>query len=70
MMLYPKGYNTCLQGPNGIDIITPGASTVDYIRDLDTESLQDFSVSQTQRRVNAFIMSWTMASHPIPLYTA
>jgi len=42
-----------------MDIITPGTSTVDYIRDLDTERLQDFSVSQTQRRVNAFNMSWT-----------
>ena len=42
----------------GFDIITPGTSTVDYIQDLDTESLQDFSVSQTQRQINAFNMSW------------
>lgn len=58
--LHPKGHNLCLQGLHGIDIITPGTSTVDHIRDLDTESLQDFRPSQTQRRVNAFIMSWTI----------
>ncbi len=34
----------------GFEIITPGTSTVDYIQDLDTECLQDFSSSQTQRR--------------------
>ena len=43
-----------LTGLHGIDIITPGTSTVDHIRDLDTERLQDFSVSQTQRQINAF----------------
>ena len=39
------------------DIITPGTSTVDYIQDLDSVNLQDFRLSQTQRQVNAFIMS-------------
>ena len=28
-------YNLCLQGLHGIDIITPGTSTVDHIQDLD-----------------------------------
>ena len=39
-----------LTGLHGIDIITPETSTVDHIRDLDSESLQDFRLSQTQRR--------------------
>ena len=43
-----------LTGLHGIDIITPGTSTVDHIRDLDSESLQDFRLSQTQRQINAF----------------
>ena len=34
-----------LTGLHGIDIITPGTSTVDHIQDLDTERLQDFSSS-------------------------
>ena len=35
----------------GIDIITPGTSTVDHIRDFDPDLfVEDFSVSQTQRR--------------------
>ena len=34
----------------GYDIITPGTSTVDHIRDFDSDSLEDFSSSQTQRR--------------------
>ena len=46
-----------LTGLHGIDIITPGTSTVDHIQDLDTERLQDSSSSQTQRQINAFYMS-------------
>ena len=46
----PKRVQSMLTGLHGIDIITPGTSTVDHIRDLDSESLQDFRLSQTQRR--------------------
>ena len=49
-----------LTGLHGIDIITPGTSTVDHIRDLDTERLQDSSSSQTQRQINAFYYVLTL----------
>ena len=42
-------YNPCLQGLHGIDIITPGTSTVDHIRDNNYEFAR-FDSSQTQRR--------------------
>lgn len=45
----------------------PKTSTIDHIRDLDTERLQDSSSSQTQRQINAFYMSW-LSSHPLPAY--
>ena len=53
----PERVQSMLTGLHGIDIITPGTSTVDHIRDLDTERLQDSSSSQTQRQINAFYMS-------------
>ena len=39
--LHRKGYNICLQDLFGIDIITPGASTVDHVQDFDVENLLD-----------------------------
>ena len=64
--LHPKGYNLCLQGFHGMDIITPGTSTVDHIRDNNYEFAR-FDSSQTQRQINAFYMSW-LSSHPLPAY--
>ena len=55
--LCPKGYNLCLQGLHGIDIITPGTSTVDYIRDFDTESFGRFQCVSNTASINAFYMS-------------
>ena len=49
-------YNLYLQGLHGIDIITPGTSTVDHIRDNNYEFAR-FDSSQTQRQINAFYMS-------------
>ena len=39
----------------GVYISHPGTSTVDYARDLDTESLEDFRLSQHTASINAFI---------------
>ena len=39
------------------EIITPGASTVGFAQDYDTDNLLDYRGSQTQRQVNAFNMS-------------
>ena len=50
----------------GFDIITPGTSTVDHIRDNNYEFAR-FDSSQTQRQINAFYMSW-LSSHPLPAY--
>ena len=49
MMAYSK--------PHGIDIITPGASTVAKFKTIIAVNLRDSSSSQTERQVNALIMS-------------
>ena len=67
-MTAPKRVQSMLTGLHGIDIITPGTSTVDHIRDLDTERLQDSSSSQTQRQINAFICLGSLPTHS-PLIT-
>ena len=65
-MTAPKRVQSMLTGLHGMDIITPGTSTVDHIRDLDSESLQDFRLSQTQRQINALYV-WTVfpTQHPL-----
>ena len=40
--LHPKGYNPCLQGLHGIDVITPGTSTVGYVQDYNKLSFARF----------------------------
>ena len=48
------GSNSCLQGLNGIDVITPGTSTVATLKTVISEFAR-FEESQTQRRVNAIM---------------
>jgi hypothetical protein len=48
------GSNSCLQGLNGIDVITPGTSTVATSK-TELRTLLEFDTSQTQRRVNAIM---------------
>lgn len=45
--LFRKGYNSCLQGLLGLDVITPGTSTVDYIRDNNSDVCKIRLVSNT-----------------------
>jgi hypothetical protein len=49
------GATHAYKGLHGIDIITPGTSTVGHIQDRDCEFAR-FDTSQTQRRVNAINM--------------
>ena len=39
----PKGYDLCLQGLHGIEIITPGTSTVDHVQDYEYCELARFT---------------------------
>ena len=55
--LYSTEHNPCLQGLHGIDIITPGTSTVDHIRDFDTESFGRFQCVSNTASINAFYVS-------------
>lgn len=48
--------------PHGIDIITPGASTVAMFKTLILMVLEDFSSSQTERQVNA--LNYVMPLYP------
>ena len=43
-----------LTGLHGIDIITPGTSTVDHIRDFDTDSFGRFQCVSNTASINAF----------------
>lgn len=43
--------------PHRNDIITPGASTIAMFKTIMTLNLRDSKLSQTERQVNAFIMS-------------
>ena len=58
MPIAPKMHNTCSLGPHRSDIITPGTSTVATF-EIEFEICEISGTSQTQRQVNAFIMSWT-----------
>ena len=50
----------------GFDIITPGTSTVAEFKTIMTVNVRDYSASQTERQVNAFIMS-CLVTHPTAL---
>ena len=56
--MHPKGCNSRLQGLHGIDIITPGTSTVDHIRDFDTDSFGRFQCVSNTASINAFHYVW------------
>ncbi len=61
-----KGTMIACSEPHGIDIITPGASTVAEFKTIKAVNLRDSSSSQTERQVNAFIMS-CLFTHPTSL---
>ena len=56
--MHPKGCNSRLQGLHGIDIITPGTSTVDHIRDFDTDCFGRFQCVSNTASINAFHYVW------------
>ena len=47
-----------LTGLHGIDIITPGTSTVDHIRDFDTDCFGRFQCVSNTASINAFHYVW------------
>ena len=53
--------------PHRNDIITPGASTVAKFKTIMTLNLRDSKLSQTERQVNALIMSCLLPTQP-PLF--
>ena len=63
--MHPKGCNSRLQGLHGIDIITPGTSTVDHIRDFDTDSFGRFQCVSNTASINAFYV-WTVIPTHFP----
>ena len=48
------------------DKITPGTSTVATFETLTMKLCENFRLSQTQRQVNAFIMSWKSRPTQLP----
>ena len=52
-----KGTMIAYREPHRNDIITPGASTVAKFKTIMTLNLRDSKLSQTERQVNALIMS-------------
>ena len=52
-----KGTMIAHREPHRNDIITPGASTVAKFKTIMTLNLRDSKLSQTERQVNALIMS-------------
>ena len=60
-----KGTMMASREPHRVDIITPGASTVAEFKTVKKEFAR-FNGSQTERQVNALIMSWISLSHPKP----
>ena len=61
-----KGTMKACKEPYGIDIITPGASTVAEFMTITAVNLRDSSSSRTERQVNALIMS-CLFTHPVLL---
>ena len=57
--LCPKGYNSCLQGLHGRDANHTRDIYRCYVHDRIGKFCEDFDASRTERKVNAFIMSWT-----------
>ena len=47
-----------LTGLHGIDVITPGASTVGYVQDFDTDSFGRFQFVLNTASINAFHYVW------------
>ena len=47
-----------LTGLLGIDIITPGTSTVGYVQDFDTDSFGRFQCVSNTASINAFHYVW------------
>ena len=58
-----KGTMMAYREPHRNDIITPGASTVAKFKTIMTLNLRDSKLSQTERQVNALIMS-CLFTHP------
>ena len=50
----PERVQSMLTGLHGIDIITPGTSTVGYIQDFDTDSFGRFQFVLNTASINAF----------------
>lgn len=58
-MIAPKGYNQCIQGLHGIDIITPGTSTVDHVQDNNYCEFARLQRVLNTAPINAFYV-WTV----------
>ena len=50
--------------PHGVDIITPGASTVAKFKTITTLNLRDSKLSQTERQVNALLCRASLPTLP------
>ena len=65
-MTAPQRVQSMLTGLHGIDIITPGTSTVDHVQDLDTEGCK-ISVC-LKHSVDKRLLCLDCHSHPKPAF--